>query len=102
VKKQIKIIQRSCEKRSQSFDLQTYVKIGRTSFRVEIHNDFSYKSQSYSKVEKWDGKQWHFVCSLPFESLADINGYSRDPGQEFRKMSADLDKLLELAVTISK
>jgi hypothetical protein len=65
--------------------------------RVKIHND-SYRDQSWGKVERWDGTQWHEVASINGAEFSMELGIGYKP----RTITAadfwqDRDHLLQLA-----
>lgn len=53
-----------CWNQNRSWCYEATYKIDNHRFRVEIRRN-AYDEQSFARVSRWDGAQWHKVCSKP-------------------------------------
>lgn len=78
--------------------------------RVLIKRD-SYDSQSYAKVQLWDGSQWNFVTSLDWDKSKSKGIFNYDNVSEFEVtrrngldarelLNKDAQQLIDLAAEI--
>ncbi len=72
--------------------------------RITVYVD-GYASQSYGRVEKWDGNQWREVATIPGRSLlVDLSlAYRRShltPSQFEASFHGDVERLCILAVEV--
>jgi hypothetical protein len=96
----VEVIDRNLARASQSLTLTDIVAAPNGDrLRIRIKSD-SYDFQSYARIDRWDGTQWHNVHSIDYANMSTATKLSYDPRSDVTDFAKDRMRLLTAAINI--